>query len=78
MQNFWLRKKRENENLESRQYWMEIKDNYVRVPLVWNEVYNEEMPLLREDYIEMEAAFHIYRTELEHAQGVYTQCLLKG
>lgn len=38
-------------------------------------------PILRRDYVDMAAALHIYRTELEHAQGIYERSrrvILKG
>ena len=68
MENFWIKKNKEKNRFQSRQYWGEIKTNHTYGELIWNDLYEEEMPILRGNYVDMAAAFHIYRTELEHAQ----------
>ena len=78
MKNHWINRKKKNEDFKSRQHMGEIKTNHQRVDLVWDEIYEEEMPILRADYVDMAAAFHIYRTELEHASGVCHRSLMKG
>ena len=70
MQNFWINKNRERDRFQSRQYWGEINENYAPVELVWDDIYEEEMPILYRNYADLEAVFHIYLTELEHAQGI--------
>ncbi len=62
MNNFWLN--RNKDRLRYRGGW-EIKDNHGPISLIWHCLYEEEMPLLHEDYVEKDAAFNIYRTEIE-------------
>lgn len=53
--------------------------NHVRVALVWDNLYEKEMPILRENYMDMERGFRIYLTESENAQRVYERSVvLKG
>lgn len=80
MENFWLKRNKEKDRFRSRQYWGEIKNNYAPVALVWDSLYEEEMPILRENYMDIEQGFRIYLTESENAQRAYErgQVILKG
>lgn len=80
MDNFWIKRKKDKDRFRSRQHWGEIKTNHTPSGLVWDDLYEEEMPILRGDYVDMSEAFNIYRTELEHAQGIYERSgmILKG
>lgn len=82
MENYWIKKSRERDRFRSRQYMSEpCKTNHVRVDLVWDDLYEEEMPILYRNYVDMEQNLHIYLTEMEHAQGIYERSgrvILKG
>ncbi len=72
MNNFWIN--RNKDRLRSRQYMSEAcKTNHTRVPLVWDNLYEEEMPILYRNYVDMEQNLHIYLAEMEHAQGIYVR-----
>lgn len=50
-------------------YSLDIRDNYLVVPLVWDDEWVEVMPIVRGNLVEAEAAFHMYAAEMERERA---------
>lgn len=44
---------------------VQIRDNFERTGLIWESEVNDEMPILRENWMEVQACYQAYLTECE-------------
>lgn len=44
---------------------IEINDNYAPIQLTWREEQYDDMPVVRENFLEMQAGWAIYMTQME-------------
>ena len=71
MQNHWLKK-----HLNSSHREQSILDNYGPIVLTWNDIGNYEMPIIRENYVEVQTIWAVYMNEAENLERMesYGKC----
>ena len=58
--NHWLKK-----HIHKRQSQVDVQDNYKPIKLNWHEECYDEMPILRDNYLELQGFWNIHVTEIE-------------
>lgn len=48
-----------------RNYSVEVRENFQKPKLEWIDLVSDEMPILRENWVQLQSEYHVYLTECE-------------